>query len=377
MKYLFMLQPVYLFVRLKKDAGIISTKLPLQRVCSACKLSSSVFCDTFNDSPIAFKSYFNTSSFRNDTLSPNCANTFCKMHHRNVSRCYDSNISPMSTVTELSDRLSETDNDIYYLASAIPTLNSGVDKANDSRANSYTESGPLTDCVKGTEFGHDSAKLRRYHFAEDNISLNRFRGNAKEFVSRSFDETTAVRSNSTANMVESSWRSNTCTCLHDLGWRMRSVSSSSRTSSWNSDSRVRLKSDPNLKTSLHRIQSHHSSSDEEWFEEVAENTTETASNTEPDTNRKHDQAIEEIEECIEFDASPHTENSQSVCVPLTQQVTEDKENRKKNYFFFCIPKRWRRKERNRVKTISDCKLKNRYFRFLSSKSRRCKFCCLL
>lgn len=371
----FMLQPVYLFVRLRRDAGIITSKLPLQRVCPACKLSSSIFCDAFNESPLALKSHFN-SSFRNDSLSVNNGVNTCKIHYRNASRCYDANISPMSTVTELSDRTSNADTDIYYLANAVSPLNSSVSmdncRTNDSVPNSFADECPLSEHHQSE--GNDmSAKMRRYHFAEDNISLNRFH-DSKEFVSRSFDESSTIRSNSTMNMADSSWRSKTCTCLHDIGWRMRSVSTSSRTSSWNSDSRVRLKSDPNLKTSLPRIQSHHSSSDEEWFEEVAENTTESASQADLDATRNNNRAIEEIEECIEFDAPPRNSND-AVCAPLTQQVTLDKDNApKKKYFLFCIPKKWRKKNSTR---ISDYKLKKKsYFRFLPSKSRKCKFCCV-
>ncbi|XP_065213157.1 uncharacterized protein 5PtaseI [Planococcus citri] len=426
-------KPVYLFVHLKSEAGIISPKLPLPKVCSACKLSSSVFCDAFlnssnGESPmLSVKSHFSStssssSSFPRGSNNSNngynyetsCANSYCKMYHRNlVATRHEANISPMSTVTELSDRLSDTDTDSYYLASAIPTLNSSssmdiCSKINDSCSNSFNDaasSSPLAECdiplpntsiavtvvddaasllssqphATSSEIVDDelsAAKIKRHHFAEDNMSFNRYHHEtSKEFVSRSFDETTPVRSNSALNVIEGSWRSKTCNCLQDTGWRMRSISSSSRTSSWNSDSRVRLKSDPNLKMSLPRIQSHHSSSDEEWFEEVAENSTETASNTELEISRKTDPAIEEIEECIEFDATPSAD--QAARVPLTQQNSDDKDSYKKSFFLFCIPKRWRPKE-TRVKELSDCKLKKgRYFRFLSSKSRRCRLCCAL
>ncbi|XP_046668070.1 inositol polyphosphate-5-phosphatase A isoform X1 [Homalodisca vitripennis] len=61
-----------------------------------------------------------------------------------------------------------------------------------------------------------------------------------------------------------------CRCMSESqSWRARSVSISSRTNNWRSNSRVRLISDPNLQNSLLRLQSHHSSSDEDWFEEVS------------------------------------------------------------------------------------------------------------
>lgn len=65
-----------------------------------------------------------------------------------------------------------------------------------------------------------------------------------------------------------------CRCMSESqSWRARSVSISSRTNTWKSNSRVRLISDSNLQSSLVRLQSHHSSSDEEWFEEVSNDET--------------------------------------------------------------------------------------------------------
>lgn len=66
-------------------------------------------------------------------------------------------------------------------------------------------------------------------------------------------------------------RQSACRCTSESqGWRARSVSISSRTpNNWRSNSRVRLISDSNLQNSLLRLQSHHSSSDEDWFEEVS------------------------------------------------------------------------------------------------------------
>lgn len=66
-------------------------------------------------------------------------------------------------------------------------------------------------------------------------------------------------------------RQSECRCTNESqGWRARSVSISSRTpNNWRSNSRVRLISDSNLRNSLLRLQSHHSSSDEDWFEEVS------------------------------------------------------------------------------------------------------------
>lgn len=65
-----------------------------------------------------------------------------------------------------------------------------------------------------------------------------------------------------------------CRCMSESqSWRARSVSISSRTNAWKSSSRVRLISDSNLQSSLVRLQSHHSSSDEEWFEEVSNDET--------------------------------------------------------------------------------------------------------
>ena len=282
--FVFIFQPVYLFFDLISGAGTISTKLPIKQVCSACRVNNtcgSVFCDAFNDasSPVvlptvASKSHASCSSPRNENSPPvSLPSSSGKKHHRNVSRCCDTNISVMSIVTEISDRASDQDttesDTSYYLASnALPTLNNSrsIDHAN---FNEYRKR-----CAQHGELENASFSDKvKSQFAEDNVSLNRYRDlrcTPKDFASRSFDECVAIRSNSACTVIESSWRSKTCTCLPEGAWRMRSISTSSRTSSWNSDGRVRLKSDPNLKTSLLRLQSHHSSSDEEWFEEVDE-----------------------------------------------------------------------------------------------------------
>lgn len=366
-------QPVYLFVDLINGAGIIQTKLPIRRVCSACKLNNSVSCDAFNESPFALKSHF-SCSVRHDAAAPvllPCSS--CKKHHRNPSRCYDTTtVSVMSTVTELSDRVSDpdADSDRYYLASAISTLSNSSSSIDNANFNEYKRCEHQND--DGDDLEGDEVKLK--FAAEDNVSLNRFYevNGANSFATRSFDESVAVRSNSAHTVVESSWRSKTCTCLQNTGWRMRSVSSCSRTSSWNSDGRVRLKSDPNLKTSLPRIQSHHSSSDEEWFEEVAETELRQKSEDEKQSN-----PVVEIEEYIEFEAAPtNNETLASVSTPLTSRMAADEKSRKNRYFLFCFPRR-RRKDGSQ-KRLSECKLKKgRYFRFLSSKSRKCRLCCAL
>lgn len=365
--YVSVLQPVFLFVDLLNGAGIIQTKLPIRRVCSACKLNNNALCDALNESPsFALKSHFSCSA-RNDATPVNLPCSCCKKYHRNLSRCYETNVSVMSTVTELSDRVSDdhdTDGDTYYLDNAIPTVSnsSSIDNANFNAPNHPSDR--ETDADNGA--GKSKSK-----FADDNLSLSRFYEifTSKNFSNRSFDENVAMRSNSAHTVVESSWRSKTCTCLQDTAWRMRSVSSSSRTSSWNSDGRIRLKSDPNLKTSLPRIQSHHSSSDEEWFEEVEEQ--ERQKNEEKVIN-----VAEEIEEYIEFDAVPAGSDFRgSISIPLTSRISHEK-SRKNKYFLFCIPRTW--KKSSNEEGMSKCKLKkNRYFKFVSSKSRKCKWCCSL
>lgn len=74
-------------------------------------------------------------------------------------------------------------------------------------------------------------------------------------------------------------RQSACRCLSESQrWRARSVSISSRMTNWRSNSKVKLISDPNLQSSLLRLQSHHSSSEEDWFEEV--NNDDTVNNLE-------------------------------------------------------------------------------------------------
>lgn len=63
-----------------------------------------------------------------------------------------------------------------------------------------------------------------------------------------------------------------CRCPSESqSWRARSASISSRGNTWKTNSRIRLISESNLQSSLLRLQSHHSSSDEEWFEEIDHN----------------------------------------------------------------------------------------------------------
>lgn len=90
---------------------------------------------------------------------------------------------------------------------------------------------------------------------------------------RSYDRYVVKRVQS-ASFVEvprvGALKQSACRCASESqSWRARSVSISSRTTNWRSNSRVKLISDPNLQSSLLRLQSHHSSSDEDWFEEIS------------------------------------------------------------------------------------------------------------
>ncbi|XP_026274549.2 uncharacterized protein LOC113203855 isoform X1 [Frankliniella occidentalis] len=65
------------------------------------------------------------------------------------------------------------------------------------------------------------------------------------------------------------WGMRTCRCMSDGSWRQRSSTISHSMLSSKTDSRIRLIStSSHLDRSLPRLQSHHSSSDEEWFEEI-------------------------------------------------------------------------------------------------------------
>lgn len=91
-----------------------------------------------------------------------------------------------------------------------------------------------------------------------------------------------------------------CRCVSESqGWRARSVSISSRSTNnnWRSNSRVRLISDSNLHNSLLRLQSHHSSSDEDWFEEVS-NDGNVDDSFEPNDIIKVEPVIEDVKEPV-------------------------------------------------------------------------------
>lgn len=349
-------------MNLINGAGIIQSQLPFRKVCSACKLNCSALCDTINDSPpVALKSAHPPSS----SDHPRCDVTpvilpcnSCKKHTRNPSRSVDTN--SVALAEQSSDRASDQNTEKESFSSAMSTLTNptcGVVGNNIDTNNchsSYFSVNPSLD---------DDAVS---HFADDNLSLNHFCETSplKSFVSRSFDESTVnLRSNSVTVVGEGSWRCKTCVCLQDNVWRMRSVSTSSRASSWTSETRMRLKSDPNLKTSLPRIQSHHSSSDEEWFEEVGQQGAEKAEKG----------SAAQLEDRIEFemDGCDVVSHEPSPVDPLTGQPQPAKSSRKK-YFLFCIPTKWGRQKSTKKST------KNRtYFRFLSSKNRKCRLCCMV
>ncbi len=342
---------------------MIQSKLPPRRSCVACRTSANVFCDAL-ESPVALKSHPSCSP-RCDIapVALPCNNS--KKHHRNASRCFDASISPMSTVTELSDRVS--DHDIHVqtppvVTRAISTLSSiNCRVENDFHDENSVNISDHFCSGRSVPAGTDDPVRP---IPSDNISLHDY---CETYEPSGYN--VAVRSSSASTVVESSWRSKTCTCLQEGAWRMRSVSSCSRASSWNSDTRVRLKSDPNLKSSLPRIQSHHSSSDEEWFEEVEEFRDEQKE------EGQRRSTTEDIEEYIEFDANPEMERLDDPALsPVTAQAEDKQANR---YFLFCIPKKWSR-GRGSEKNFSQYKLKKgKYFRFLSPKRRRCRFCCAL
>lgn len=369
----FILQPVYLFVNLINGAGIIQSQLPFRKVCSACKLNCSALCEMINDSPpVALKSHPSCSGSRCDVTPVILPCNSCKKHSRNPSRNLDANSLPaVSAVAEQSDRVSDQNTEKESFSSAMSTLtnaNSVVVGNNIDSNNchsSYFSVNPSVDEDTVSRFADD-----------DNVSLHHFceSSRLKTFVSRSFDENSVnVRSNSVSAVAEEgSWRCKTCICLQDNVWRMRSVSTSSRASSWTSESRMRLKSDPNLKTSLPRIQSHHSSSDEEWFEEVEETTNNGGG---AENEKSSSGADRDIERCIEFelDGSEVVGHEPSPADPLTAHRQNGKRGRKK-YFLFCIPTKWGGRKANE-KSLTQ---KNRtYFRFLSSKNRKCRLCCLV
>lgn len=324
-----------------------------------------------NDSPpVALKSHSSSSDPRCDVTPVILPCNYCKKHNRNPSRSFDTNSLPMSSATEQSDRVSDQNTEKESYSSAMSTLTNvnsvviGNNIDNNNCHSSYFSVNPSLDEDADPHFA-----------AEDDVSLHHFCESSplKSFVSRSFDENTVnLRSNSVSVVGEGSWRCKTCVCLQDNVWRMRSVSTSSRDSSWTSETRMRLKSDPNLKTSLPRIQSHHSSSDEEWFEEVGQRTNGEGA----EKNEKLSTgAGEKIEDRIEFemDGCDIVSHEPSPVDPLTAQQQSGKRIRKK-YFLFCIPTKWGRPKVNQ-KSMTQ---KNRtYFRFLSSKNRKCRLCCVV
>ena len=171
------------------------------------------------------------------------------------------------------------------------TLTQAAARYDDCHGSTYFSAHPSTEEAAGDTQSDVAPPPPHRHFCGDSWPLKRFA------AGRSFDEpgtgtataaaVVSVRSNSVSAVGEaasSAWRCKRCrSCGQPQdAWRVRSVSTSSRASSCASESRMRLKSDPNLKTSLPRIQSHHSSSDEEWFEEVGQRAGEKAGGSSAD-----------------------------------------------------------------------------------------------
>ncbi|KAK3921283.1 Inositol polyphosphate-5-phosphatase A [Frankliniella fusca] len=115
----------------------------------------------------------------------------------------------------------------------------------------------------------NSSSLERFSFVRRIQSASAMeRKSSFPFPSSTFVETESTLSGfggSGSNL----WGMRTCRCMSDGSWRQRSSTISHSMLSSRADSRIRLIStSSHLDRSLPRLQSHHSSSDEEWFEEI-------------------------------------------------------------------------------------------------------------
>ena len=169
-------------------------------------------------------------------------------------------------------------------------------------------------------------------------------------------------------------RQNACRCASESqSWRARSVSISSRTTNWRSNSRVKLISDPNLQSSLLRLQSHHSSSDEDWFEEISVNGTieENVNKSCNDGNGEDDEDNDSVLR-IDITATPSTvyaeenvlpyepvvDSVQTDSEPMTNKNVVDKENdvQKQKTLKNCFHLRCKKKRKLASSCVSERQL---------------------
>lgn len=165
-----------------------------------------------------------------------------------------------------------------------PTLNSKITKKDNSKVEDETETNPLSlerfTFVRRIQSA--SAMERKSSFPlpssvliENQSSLTGFGGSGSDL-----------------------WGMRTCRCMSDGSWRQRSSTVSHSMLSSKTDSRIRLIStSSHLDRSLPRLQSHHSSSDEDWFEEVMNKSQELKPDNEQVSGGKDVKGKRSIVEC--------------------------------------------------------------------------------
>ncbi|XP_075211072.1 inositol polyphosphate-5-phosphatase A [Lycorma delicatula] len=189
---------------------------------------------------------------------------------KSIEKLYesDSEIHKLSREDNLGNDLSVTFNINSSNDSSIVVYNSQKDLDYRILRNNRLHS----DGNIGLQTSIDHIEKPRLNSLKEDSTVNSHRSYSINAQEATIIERYVVKRVNSASIVEvpriGALKQGSCRCLSESGgWRTRSASVSSR-NNWRSNSKVKLISDPNLQSSLLRLQSHHSSSEEDWFEEI-------------------------------------------------------------------------------------------------------------
>ncbi|XP_039301120.1 inositol polyphosphate-5-phosphatase A [Nilaparvata lugens] len=259
-------KPVYLKMQLTSGAGRVvcceSTYLPAGMVVSQC----------VDHSPCLLTNTATHPKDCNDSDSAKCEASPV-IQDTSIVNNMDAN-SNNDSDTKL-DKTPNNQTVLFDLNTSVESIvgfnAKGCDDSSVRNSRLYSEGNARSDVVTDIK-----EKPRLNSLKEDAPDCKIYRVTAQE---AKFLERYIVKRVQSASIVEvprsGAMKAGSCRCMSDYGgWRTRSASVSSR-NCWRSNSKVKLISDPNLQSSLLRLQSHHSSSDEDWFEEVGDEGQDT------------------------------------------------------------------------------------------------------
>ncbi|RZF38464.1 hypothetical protein LSTR_LSTR011954 [Laodelphax striatellus] len=269
-------KPVYLKMHLTSGAGRVvcceSTYLPAGMVVSQCVVSPIPLTADTDPTPNS-KDCNDSDSAASPIQNPSIVNSM------DGSSNHDSD-------TKL-DKSQNNQTVLFDLNTSIESIVGFNAKGCDDRNSRLYSEGNIRSDVVVSDI---KEKPRLNSLKEDAPDCKIYRVTAQD---AKFLERYIVKRVQSASIVEvprsGAIKAGSCRCMSDYGgWRTRSASVSSR-NCWRSNSKVKLISDPNLQSSLLRLQSHHSSSDEDWFEEVGDEAQNTSKPSIVSNDNKNDE----------------------------------------------------------------------------------------